>query len=715
MARVRMERNAIGYMAPWVMWLAFLPLALVFSLMAMRSTPAAFFVAGAEVMGGAYLLWQVWGAYGQRDNAQLQIHAGVTTSLALGWLFCASAFGLFHKPDVDVWPEFWRIFEFALKSFTLPVWFAWFALAVITSATWNAFRAAKPKDEDGKEKEEGKETSELGKALDGAKIIDAEIAGDEDVPVIKAKIKGVPGRHVGADMMSVAGKVDSQHGLRPGATRIVQDPEKASDARVIVMPVDPHAKVKMWPGPSAPGAWIDEQPIPIGPHTDGETAAMWMTGDEETSRPNQHVAVAGMSNAGKSAAGKMIWADALTRRGFELLGADISGKIWQTFGPLIPHMTKIAGLNGTSDDDIANNVLDTKQLLEYVKRDAMERQHRWGKLGIGQWEHRCFEEFGDAFRLVVIEEAPDVLLEMGEDVVALARLIRSAGYKLWITAQRFDWNSVPTTLRSQLAAVLCFGVQDSRDQNMILPEDVKDVLSRGSVMNTPVGWQNNIPGKAIIAVGGMPADRRSDPVRTWYAKDPVIEEHLSEYAVRLWSVEEVEKMKEGIFPDGILVRTESGSVHEDGNVHSGRVRTRRPDVQKEEEFPVYTDPELENVHADPNEPVRMLDPEANDVLGPSEFDPDPDAKTSTEEFRARVQEHLKKLLAEGRTECTPKDVIEMQPPTGRGRQDIRKELYRLSEKAAADEVSTIPPDHPTKSAGKPGTYKLIAPRLVTTG
>jgi hypothetical protein len=709
--KAALQGAALAYVAPWIMWVAFLPLALVFSLMAMHSTPAACFVAASIALGGGYLIWQVWGAYEKRGDQRLQIHAGVTTALALGWLFCATAFGMFHRPAVDVWPEIWRIFEYALKSFTLPIWFPWIVFMALSSITWNAFRASKPRDE--KSEDEGKtKQSELDKALDDATIHVEAIVGDDDAKVIKGKIKGVPGKHVGAEMAGLAAKVDSQQGLRPGATRIVGDPTKASDAQITVMPVDPHKKVKPWPGPSAPGAWISEKPVPFGPYTDGEPAAMWMTGDEETSRPNQHVAAAGMTNAGKSAFGKMVWADGLTRRGYELIAADISGKIWQTFGPLMPYITKIAGLNGTSDEDIANNVLDAKELLDWVKRDAMDRQQRWGKLGITQWEPRCFEEFGDAHRDVVLEEAPNLLAEMADDVVDLARLLRSAGYRLWITAQRFDWQSMggSTTLRSQLSAVVCFGMQDSRDATMILPEDVQESLARGSVMNTPGGWQNNTPGKCIAAIGGMSPERRSDPVRTWYAKDAVIAEHLAEYRERLWSVQQIEDMKNGIFPDGILVRTQSGNVQSDDvRTERGNVRTN---VQKEE-FAVYMDPELSDVHADPDEPVRMK-PGTQEALGDldaSDFEPG-DVRTSTEEFRRIVQMHLTSLLAQGLTECAPADVLKMQPQTGRSRQEIRNELIRLAEKAAATEVSTIPPDHPTRSAGKPGVYKLVAPREV---
>lgn len=708
---LKMSATAIGYAAPWMMWCAFLPLAIIFSLMASRNTISAFGVAGVILVGGGYLLWMTWQAYSARDQ-RMQINAGVTTLLGLLWLYGASAFGLFHRPDVDVWPEVWRIFEYALRSFTVPVWFAWFCLMVVTSVVWNSLRVARPKKEEGENAGQLGE-SELDKALDGATIKVDAVVGEPDAPVLKGKIKGVPGKHVGADQASLSGKVESQHGLRMGAVRIVADPDKASDAQITVMPVDPHKDPKPWQGPSAPGAWINEIPIPFGPHTDGEEASIHLAGDDESGRPNQHVAVSGMTGAGKTGVLKVIAADGLTRRGFELMGADISGKIWQTFGVLMPYVAKIAGLNGTSDEDMANNVLDAMELLDYVKRDAMDRQQRWGKLGINQWEPRCYEEFGDPFRMVVLEEAPNLLREMGEEVVDLARLLRSAGYMLWITAQRWDWNSVPTSLRAQMSAVFCFGVLDSRDMGMILPEDVQEALSKGSVMNTPAGWQNNTAGKCIAAIGGMSPARRSDPVRTRWATNNVLAEHLAEHAVRLWSVQEIEDMKNGTFPEGILVRTKRADVHSDVRTNVSGVRTERGNVrtQKEdEEFPVYVDPELANVQADPREPVRM-DPGTNDTLDDIGLEPAADANVTTEEFRAVVQQHLASLLAQGKKTCGPSDVLHMQPPTGRNRQHIAKELRRLAEKAASTEVSTIPPDHPNGS-GKAGVYKLVPPREV---
>lgn len=705
---LKMSARAIGYVAPWMMWCAFLPLAITFSLMAMRNTVSAFGVAGVILVGGGYLAWATWQAYSEREQ-RVQIQAGVTVILGLLWMYGASAFGLFHRPDVDVWPEVWRIFEYALKSFTVPVWFAWFCLMVVTSAPWNVFRVAKPQKEDGSAGVVEGSATELDKALDGATIKVEAIVGEADAPVVKGKIKGVPGKHIGADQMPLAGKIESQKGLRPGAVRITPNSDKASDADITVMPVDPHKEAKRWPGPSAPGAPVANPPIPFGPHTDGEIAAITISGDDEKGRPNQHVAIAGMNGAGKSVVLKTIAADALTRRGFEILGADMSGKIWQTFGPLMPYMTKIAGLeDATTDEGLKNNILDGKELLDFVKRDAVERQQRWGKLGINQWDQRCFDEFGDAFRLVVLEEAPDLLAEMGDEVVVLARLVRSAGYMLWITAQRWDWTQVPTTLRSQMAAVMCFGVLDSRDMGLILPEDVQEIMSKGSVMNTPAGWQNNIPGKCIAALGGMSPARRSDPVRTYWASNTELAEHLAEHVRPLWSVQQIEDMKNGTFPEGILVRTKSANVH--GNVRTQRTNetSNVRNVRTEEEFPVYVDAELANVQADPDEPVRMR-PGTNDDLDSSGFEVDPTVQTTTEEFRAIVQQHLASLLAEGKTTCGPADILHMQPPTGRERQHIAKELRRLAEKAQADEVSTIPPDHP-KGSGQPGVYKLIPPR-----
>lgn len=697
----RLEAKALVYVAPWVTWLTFLPLALVFSLMALSSTPAAFFTALAEVVGGAYLLFWTWGAYGQRKNQQTQIHAVVTAGVALVWLFCASAFGLFHKPDVDVWPEFWRLPEFAVKAFTLPIWGSWFAGMVITSAVWNVLRVARPEKGDEIETEVVEE-SPLSKALDGAALSVEATVGTPDAPVIKGTIKGKPGQ-VGAELAGKGEQIASLHGLRSGAVRIVPDPAKASDAKIVVMPKDPHAESRPWPGPSHPGAWIDEFPIPVGPHTDGEIAEIWMTGDEETGRPNQHVAVAGMNGSGKSRVGWVVWGDALTRKGFRLVLGDISGKIWQTAGPIMPYIAKLAGLHGASDEDRANNVLDGKDLLDWIKKDAAERQIRWGKVGIVQWERRCFTEFGDEFTLVVLEEAPDLLKEMGDEAVALARLLRSAGYKLWITAQRFDWNSVPTSLRSQLAAVFVFGMNNTADMNMIVPEDVEEVLSKQSIMNTPAGWQNNQPGKVILAAAGIPQERRSDPVRTYRTDPTAVSAFLAEYVRPLWTDVQIEAMKNGTFPDGILVRTSDVQ----SNVRTGSARVHDDGV--------YRDPELDDVHADPNEPVRMRTPEDNDTLPDSgyELDPDGEAKVPTERFRAIVQQHLASLLAQGRGECGPKDILHMQPPTGRGRQHIAGELRRLSARAEPWEVSTITPDH-DRGSGKAGVYKLVPPREIRT-
>jgi len=729
----RLSGTALLYVSPWVMWLLLLPLALIFWWMASAGQAAAFALGGATLAAGGALGYQCWNAFAPRGQ-QAQFVATGTFGFAFAWLCATTMFGLFHHPGWSPWPEFWRAPEWLLASFTLPIWGSWFFLMAMTSIGWNMARAGQKRKEDGDERTEKETPDELGKILDGSTLKVDAIVGKPDAPVIKVTAHGVPGRHTGEKLMSNAPDLESLHGLRPGAIRPAPDYDNASKAKYTITPKDPLKGDLTWAGPQHPGSSIADFPCLPGVYTDGAEIEHWLPGDDAGGRPLQHLAVAGVNGSGKSAGLKIDLTEALCRIDTKVCVADISGKIWQTFGALMPYLTKVAGLNGIEDEDREQNTLDALDLIKWVEKDAMERQQRWGKLGINQWEARCFTEFGDAFGILVIEEASELLEQMPDDVERIAKKIRSAGWLLVVVAQRFSFDQIPTTLRAQLPGRFVFGQADSRDSGMILPDDVHDILGR-SPANDPGTWNSTTPGKAIVCIPGQPAERRSDPTRFFWATNEKLAEYLGTYGRRLWTDEEIEEMKNDNPPAGIVVRTQSARTPDreapEGfgtYVQTPRTKATRPrayvrdDVRTDEgatnvhdieadvrtsrvhETSVYADPELEGMNVEIDGPIECPPEYAGVTMEQSGYE-GTGVSLPRDEFRIIVQKHLASLLAQGCQEVRPADVLRLQPPAG-SRQRILAELKRLADSGAEDEHTV------ERSETQPGHWLIRAPRAL---
>lgn len=721
----RLTGTALLYVSPWAMWLFLLPLALIFWWMASAGQAASFALGGATLLAGVALGYQCWHAFEPRGQ-QAQLVATGTFGFAFAWLCAAIMFGMFHHPGWAPWPEFWRAPEWLLASFTLPIWGSWFFLMAFTSVAWNIARAGQKRKEEGDERE-GRETpDELGKILDGSTLHVDAIVGKEDAPVIKVTAHGVPGKHTGSELMGKSEQLESLHGLRPGAIRPAPDYDNASKAKYTITPKDPLKGNLTWAGPQHPGTSIADFPCLPGVYTDGFEIEHWLPGDDANGRPLQHLAVSGVNGSGKSAGLKVTLVEALCRTDVQVCVADISGKIWQTFGAMMPYLTKVAGLNGIEDEDREQNMLDAIDLIEWVEKDAMRRQQRWGKLGINQWEPRCFTEFGDRFGILVIEEASELLLERSDEFERISKKVRSAGWWLVVVAQRFSFDQIPTTTRAQLPGRYVFGQADSRDSGMILPDDVHDILGR-SPANDPGTWSSSTPGKAIVCIPGQPQERRSDPARFYWGTNEALAKYLGTYAQRLWTEEEIEAMKNDNPPAGIVVRTSStrtseGSVRtkdSDTYVPVSRVRTRTPEPSPERTYvsddvrmddegeggsvrTTYVDDEIDEIPVHIDDAIECPAGFEHVRMEPTAYVGDGRGLPMLE-FREIVQQHLRALLAQDEQEVRPSDLLKLQPPAG-SRQRILRELKRL-ESCGADHEYTV-----QESEARPSYWLIRAPR-----
>jgi hypothetical protein len=643
------------YAPPWVVWLL-LPLAgAVFWALASAGTAAAVLIGALLAVGSCVLVFQAFRAFSRRKDAKVAIDAAITVALACGWVMAAAAFGLFHNPHVAVWPQFWRIPELVVKSFTLPIWGSWLGGGVIVAVAWNIRRAAMTTVEG--EAEVVDETP-LQKALDGAKISQVKALDNGQVTFA---LEADRGRQTSDDLQKLAASIEAAKGLREGAIRIAKDPEDRGRAFAVAVPNDPLKGDIEWAGPSLPSGHLADAPIPFSIAEDGVAGEIWFCGDEELGRNLVHFLVEGANGSGKSMAWRAAIADALTRTagaGVRLHGIDVSGKWRQTFGPLIPYMTSLEKeKNGA------------KKLIKTLSSYVAEKQERMGAAGHTQWSKDC----GEPFDILWLEEGSEIAAE-SQELTRAAERWRSAGFLLIIVIQRASWDNIDTTTRSQLGGATAFGVNDGGQSSncLSLPQAATD---QGA---DPARWGSRHPGRHYLITSTTPEERMAIPHKSPKTTNERLAAVLSEFCTPLRTA------------DGDPLGTPV--THQ--NVEAYRPTTGAPDPSKaadvdddevygdEEDMAVIPSDPDPQVRVDVNQPIRP--PDAAEDL-PMAVPGVGGPKISKAEFRALIQKHLETIVVhEGRTRTQAADVHRMRPETGYSREEVRKELVRLCEGPFSD-------------------------------
>lgn len=623
--------RAMGFVPPWLVWLALPLFGLVFWGLASAGPASAVLVGAVLSVGSAGLTWHTYHVFRARRDRSVQIHAAATTALACAWLIGATAFGLFHRPNVDVWPQVWRIFEYALKSFTLPVWGAWVLGGIIAAVSWNIRNAAKLPDKADTHQDD---ETPLAKALQGAKLKAITVT---DRGQVTGQIEGVRGEQTSDDLQKLAPDIEAAQRLREGAVRITRTAEDRGAATFVITPKDMLVTDVKWRGASLPGGHIADAPILFGVAEDGEPGEMWFPGDERVGRNLVHYLVEGANGSGKSMAWRAAIADALTRTagaGVRVHGIDVSGKYLQTFGPLLPYLTSLA-----------TDPKQAKSLVKTLSAYVAEKQARMGAAGHTQWARDCDEPFD----ILWLEEGSEIAAE-SEALTRAAERWRSAGFMLIIVIQRASWDNIDTTTRSQLGGVTCFGVNDSGqgDNSFSLP---KDAVEQGAA---PERWGSRFAGRHYLITSTTPQERLAIPHRSFKTTNDELAAVLKRHAVPAYrpsapaapAQRDTELTVDNLYDD------------EDGGVVS---------------IPEDPDP---TIVVDPRQPIRPPDP-AEDlpmrVPGTGGVGP----KLSEPEFRQLIQSHLAAIIADGRTKTQAADVHQMRPETGYSRESVRKELVRL--------------------------------------
>jgi hypothetical protein len=611
--------RASNYVPPWLVWLALpLPGALFWAL-ASAGTAAAVLIGGLLAIGSTVLVIHTFSVFARRKDLRVPWDAAVTVALACLWVMATAAFGLFHNPHVDVWPQLYRIPELVVKAFTLPVWGSWLAGGPLVALAWNIRRAAMTNpDTEG----EIVEDSPLDRVLDGARLKAIEAS---DQGQITARLEGDRGRHTSDDLQKMASGIEAASKLREGAVRIAKDPKDRGSATVVITPNDPLEKDLAWPGPSLPGGHLADAPIPFG-----------------------------ANGSGKSMAWRAAIADVLTRTagaGIRLHGIDVSGKWRQTFGPLIPYMTSLARDNKSA-----------KKLIRELSAYVAEKQERMGAAGHTQWSKEC----GEPYDILWLEEGSEIAAD-SQELTRAAERWRSAGCELIIVIQRASWDNIDTTTRSQLGGATAFGVNDGgqSSNSLSLPSVAID---QGA---DPARWGSRHPGRHYLITSTTPEDRMAIPHKSFKTTNDELADELAKHCTP------VRDENGELLGSSPRVEAYDPGSDVDGQSREARAARTRRDVGEDEDdegmaaIPEDPDP---SIVVDPSKPITPPTQAENIPMAvPGVGGP----KISDREFKALIQAHLKAILAAGREKTQAADVHRMRPETGFSREAVRLELVRL--------------------------------------
>jgi hypothetical protein len=638
--------RASMYLPPWLVWLAMPLLGGMFWALASAGTAAAVLIGALLAVGSTVLTWHTYTVFARRKDARVRWDAAITVGLACLWVMAAAAFGLFHDPDIDVWPQVWRVPELVVKAFTLPVWGSWLGGGILVAIAWNIRRAALSTPE-GEEK--GEDETPLQRALDGAKV---KAIAPNDKGQVVGQLEADRGRQTSEDLQKLAPAIEAAEKLREGAVRIAKNPNDRGLADFVITPHDPLETDIAWLGPSLPGGHLADAPIPFSVAEDGELAVIWLPGNEAGGRNLVHYLVEGANGSGKSMAWRAAIADALTRTagaGVRVHGVDVSGKWRQTFGPLIRYMTSLATTSKTA-----------KALIRDLSVFVAEKQERMGAAGHTQWSKEC----GEPFDIFWLEEGSEIAGE-SQELTRAAERWRSAGAVLIIVIQRASWDNIDTTTRSQLGGATAFGVNDGGQSTncLSLPSVAVD---QGA---DPSRWGSRHPGLHYLITSTTPEERMAIPHKAFRTTNEELAAALAEHCEPI-------RTADGEPMPGVTGAT----TYAQHNVAAPA--GRRPSAGRDPAADVEDDDDMEPIPADPD-PSIVVDP-TQPIRPPDAAEDMPMSvpglsgpKLSESEFRARIQQHLAAIVTTGRTRTQAADVHRMRPETGYSRESVRLELVRL--------------------------------------
>ncbi|MGH3380734.1 MAG: DNA translocase FtsK [Actinoallomurus sp.] len=312
------------------------------------------------------------------------------------------------------------------------------------------------------------------------------------------------------DLQKKALNMETAMGLPPGSLTITADQNRADLAAMSIS--DPRILQTTLPfyGPLHAGGSAAD-PLRLGLYQDMDPVDLVFL--------NFHLMINGMSGSGKSFGGGWnLLAALMSRRDVSIIAADLT-KADQSLGDAAEAI-----------DWLVFTKAQANSLMDGLQRAVPARTAWLSAHGYKKWERGC----GLQAVYVLLEECPDVIRVIEEDdFVQLAKAARSAGIYLILSLQRSDYTQVPTIVRGQFGAKMCFGVENSDDAAFGLPEKV---IQAGA---SPEDWGVDHPGMCYLSAPGIPMAKRIMPIRTYFIEPKQMRELAARFPASARPLDEV--------------------------------------------------------------------------------------------------------------------------------------------------------------------------------
>ncbi|GAB3157652.1 plasmid transfer protein TraB [Micromonospora sonneratiae] len=442
-----------------------------------------------------------------------------------------------------------------------------------------------------------------------------------------------------ADVEGSRESIASALDVAPTAVRVHRDPDSVRTGRIEVVPVDQLRRTIEWAGPSAPGRSVGDAPLRFGLAEDGEPVGMWLTGRPGV-RPATHVRATGMTGSGKTEWALVVMTDYLTRTDGALIVVD-TVKRDQTVKPVKDGLTLLI-----TEDDHAEAFFDI--LAEQV---IPARTEALGREDLTEWMPGC----SLSHLTVWVEES--AAWSGHPALVQVAERARSAGISLVLSQQRWTHDRAPTSLRSQFATNVCFGIDSRDDPSLALTGETVDAGA------SPQSWGSSKPGYLYIESPGIPTTRWPIPCRSELANRTDLAEAVAGWATVRQPLDPV--TARALAPVMPTTTAPTGPAPADG----GR------DDDPQEEPAMATRPGV-----NPNDPPDDVDPskELDTTPTPRRFSLALPKQSSPEQAREVLRRHITALAEQGHTEVRPADLGDVLAEVGYTAKWLSKALAELT-------------------------------------
>lgn len=407
-----------------------------------------------------------------------RLHVTINTAAALGWITVATQTGPFTRPVIDFWVA------------------GGFSLAL----SWNIRHAVRKTEGAGGELDQAPDAfatwwRQIGAKKSGLEGVPASTrAITADTATIDLALAGTG--HTPGDVEKAREHIAVEAGIPRNGVRTVEDPRDAGHVTMTLVRRDLLGQVTAWPGPRyVGGSALD--PVVYGRYEDGDPLSYVLpatpAAGRQAAKNAVHVGISGQNGAGKSGVSLITAGEYLTRPESEVWVIDTVKRL-QTFGP-------IADLLDWFEIEEAG----ARKMLKHLKAAVRARSDYLGARGLPDWRPGC----GLTHITVIIEEAADV----GgiEEVVKLVQQLRSLGINMIVSAQRWSFDNIPTSLRAEITAAFVFGADSTGDAEFLLG----DLAAAGA---DPGAWGADHPGRCYVVAPGIAPERRIMPARLEHAE-----------------------------------------------------------------------------------------------------------------------------------------------------------------------------------------------------